>query len=82
MSDQSVQHQLVNRVANILSVDPAVVDVKAPLHTLGLDSMRLVEILVFVEKQFGTDLMDSNLTREDIHTIEALARTVENRKKL
>jgi acyl carrier protein len=82
MIDQSAQQQLANRVANILSVDPAVVDVKAPLHTLGLDSMRLVEILVFVEKQFGIDLMDSNLTREDIYTIEALARTVENRKKL
>jgi len=81
MSDQSVQQQLVQRVASILSVDTAVVDVKAPLHTLGLDSMRLVEILVFVEKQFGIDLMDSNLTREDIHTIDALARTVENRKK-
>jgi len=81
MSDQSVQQQLVQRVASILSVDPAVVDVKAPLHTLGLDSMRLVEILVFVEKQFGIDLMDSSLTREDIHTIDALARTVENRKK-
>jgi acyl carrier protein len=81
MSDQSVQQQLVQRVASILSVDTAVVDVKAPLHTLGLDSMRLVEILVFVEKQFGIDLMDSNLTREDIHTIEALARTVEGRKK-
>ena len=81
MSDQSVQQQLVRRVADILSVDPAVVDAKAPLHTLGLDSLRLVEIMVFVEKQFGIDLMDSNLMREDIHTIEALARTVEGRKK-
>jgi acyl carrier protein len=80
MTDQSVQQQLVNRVAGILSVDSAAVNVSAPLHTLGLDSMRLVEILVFVEKQFGIDLMDSSLTREDIHTIEALARTVEGRK--
>jgi acyl carrier protein len=80
MTDQSIQQQLAHRVADILSVNAAAVDVKAPLHTLGLDSMRLVEILVFVEKQFGIDLMDSNLTREDIHTIEALARTVEGRK--
>jgi acyl carrier protein len=81
MSSQSVQQPIVSRVASILSVDESAVDVKVPLHTLGLDSMRLVEILVFVEKQFGIDLMDSNLTREDIHTIEALARTVEGRKK-
>ncbi len=81
MTNQSVQQQLVQRVASILSVNSDVVDAKAPLHTLGLDSMRLVEILVFVEKQFGIDLMDSNLTRENIYTIEALARTVEGRKK-
>ncbi len=80
MTDYSIQQQLVRRVADILSADESVVDAKAPLHTLGLDSMRLVEILVFVEKQFGIDLMDSNLTREDIYTIEALARTVERQK--
>lgn len=81
MTEQSVQQQLVSRVAGILSVDENIVDVSAPLHTLGLDSMRMVEMLVFVEQQFGIDLMDSNLTREDIHTIEALARTIEGRKK-
>lgn len=80
MTDQSVQQLLTNRVAGILGVAVSDVDVSAPLHTLGLDSMRMVEMLVFIEQQFGTDLMDENLTREDLHTIEALARTVERRK--
>lgn len=80
MMEQSVQQQLVSRVAGILGVEADAVDVTAPLHTLGLDSMRMVEMLVFIEQQFGTDLMDENLTREDLHTIEALARTVERRK--
>lgn len=80
MTEQSVQQQLVCRVAGILGVEAGAVDVTAPLHTLGLDSMRMVEILVFIEQHFGTDLMDENLTREDLHTIEALARTIERRK--
>ncbi|MCU0856881.1 MAG: acyl carrier protein [Pontiellaceae bacterium] len=80
MTGQSVQQQLTGRVAGILGVAADAVDVSAPLHTLGLDSMRLVEMLVFVEQQFNIDLMDEALSREDIHTIEALARTIERRK--
>jgi len=77
----SIQQKIARRTADMLSVSVECIDVSVPLHTLGLDSMRLVEILVFVEQQFGIDLMDSDLTREDIHTIEALARTIESRKK-
>lgn len=82
MTELSVQQQVRSRVAGILGVAADAVDTSAPLHTLGLDSMRLVEVLVFVEQQFNIDLMDEGLSREDIHTIDALARTIERRSKV
>jgi len=77
---EKIQTELVQRIADILSVEPASVDVEAPLHTLGVDSMRMVEMLVFIEKQYGVDLMAAGLKREDVASVAALARSVESRK--
>lgn len=79
---EKIQQELTRQIAGILSVEPDVVDVNAPLHSLGLDSMRMVEIIVFIETQYGIDLMSSGLKREDVASIAALARTVENRQNL
>lgn len=79
---KKIEQELVNRIASILSADPAGVDVNAPLHTLGLDSMRMVEIIVFIEKQYGIDLMGSGLKPDDVSSVAALARTVERGQTL
>ncbi len=77
---ETIQKELTQQIAGILSVEPAAVDIEAPLHTLGLDSMRMVEIIVFVETRYGVDLMGSGLKQEDVASISALARTVERKK--
>jgi len=77
---EKIQTELIQQIADILSVEPSAVDVEAPLHTLGLDSMRMVEIIVFIENRYGIDLMGSGLKREDVASIAALARTVESKQ--
>jgi acyl carrier protein len=77
---EKIQRELTQQIAGILSVDPAGVDVEAPLHTLGLDSMRMVEIIVFIETSYGVDLMGSGLKREEVASIAALACTVERKQ--
>ena len=77
---EKIQMELTQRIADILSVEPAAVDIEAPLHTLGLDSMRMVEIIIFIEKQYDIDLMSSGLRQEDVASISALAQTVEHKK--
>ena len=79
---ETIQRELAEHIAGILSVTPDAVDVEAPLHSLGLDSMRMVEIIVFIETHYGIDLMGSALKRDEVASIAALARTVEKRKKL
>lgn len=76
----TVKQDLTRRIADILSTEPAAIDTEAPLHTLGLDSMRMVEMIVFIENQYGVDLMGSGLRQEDVASISALARTVEKKQ--
>jgi acyl carrier protein len=52
-------------------------DNDTPLASLGIDSVSLVEILLFVERRFGVSVPDEDLTRENLHSVLALARCVE-----
>jgi len=54
MSDTSfktIEQKLVKQVAAILAVGANQVGPDAPLHTLGVDSLSFVELLVFIEKE-------------------------------
>ena len=77
---EKIQMELAERIADLLSVDTAEIDVETPLHALGLDSLRMVEMLVFIEMQYGVDLMASALQPEDIASVSALACTVERKR--
>lgn len=77
---EKIQMELAERIADMLSAEVAAINVEAPLHTLGLDSLRMVEMLVFIEKQYGVDLMASGLQPEDIASVSALARTIGRNK--
>ena len=76
MSVQAIEQKLVQEVATIMCADPAAIKTDVPLPSLGLDSMGFVEILVFIEKDFGLRLAESGLTREDFQTIHALANRI------
>lgn len=69
--------ELAARIAEMLSLGVGEINIEIPLHTLGLDSLRMVEILVFIETQYGVDLMASALQPADIASVSALARTID-----
>ena len=71
-----IEDKLVQEIAAILSTDAAKIKPDVPLHALGIDSMSFVEILVFIEKTFKLQLIESGLTREDFATIRSLARCI------
>jgi acyl carrier protein len=76
MSVKEIEELLVVEVANILSVDPATVTVDAPLHSLGMNSMAFIELLVVIEKAFDLKLMETDLTKEDFQAIGSLASCI------
>lgn len=73
MTIQNIEDTLVRGIASILSKDKSSIAVDVPFHKLGIDSLSFVEILVFIEKTFNLQLIESGLDKKDFETIRALA---------
>lgn len=54
--------------AKEFSIDPNGLDPKAPLDTLGIDSLSFIEFMFKVEEEFGVSVSD-----EDLKAIKTLA---------
>jgi acyl carrier protein len=73
MSVQDIEKVLIREVSLIMSLEASAIAPDAPLHTLKIDSLAFVELLVAIEKEFKLRLIDSGLTMEDLRTIHSLA---------
>ena len=73
---KQIEEKLSRQLAAILSVDSKKIKPEVPLHTLGVDSLSFVELLVFIEKEFKIKLMESGLQAEDFKTIRSLASRI------
>jgi acyl carrier protein len=76
LDTNQVEEKLIHQIAAILSVDSKKIKPEVPLHSLGVDSLSFVELLVFIEKEFSIKLMESGLQTEDFKTISSLARRI------
>jgi len=76
MTTVEIERILIEEIALILNADDGALSADAPLHSLGVDSMSFVELLVFIEKRFKLKLMESGLKKEDFRTIRALAARI------
>lgn len=70
------EEELIDMVAEMMNIPRDSIDPHEPLYSLGLDSMRLVEIMVFIENRYGLDMMENNLRQEEIATLSAMAETI------
>lgn len=69
-----IKKELTEEVAMILCQDARAISEDEPLHNMGLDSLSFVELLVSIEKIFNLTLINTNLSKEDFSTINALSR--------
>ena len=60
--------------AREFSIDPNGLDPKAPLDTLGIDSLSFIEFMFKVEEEFGVSVSDEEL--KGIKTLADLERHV------
>jgi acyl carrier protein len=74
-----IEQALIGEAASLLPDTPDPITRDTPLDRLGLDSMRLFELFVFVERTFGLRLLDAPLTRADLESIGTLARHIGGR---
>ncbi len=73
MTLQNIQDKLIQGIAVITAKDESSIAPDVPFHKLGIDSLGFVEILVFIEKTFNLQLIESGLDRKDFETIRSLA---------
>ena len=76
MTIQNIEDTLVQGIASILSKDKSSIAADVPLHELGIDSLTLTEILVFIEQTFKLKLIESGLHIRDFETIQSLASLI------
>jgi acyl carrier protein len=73
MTLPDIQKTLIQGIASITSKDEAAISADVPFHELGIDSLGFVEILVFIEKTFKLQLIETGLDKKDFATIHSLA---------
>ena len=66
---------LYSFVRTRILVDEADFSMDTPLESVGIDSVSLLEILLYLERQFDVYIADEKLTPENIATISKLAET-------
>ena len=73
MTSKDIEDKLIQGIASITNKDQSSIASDIPFHKLGLDSLGFVEILVFIEKTFNLQLIESGLDKKDFETIRSLA---------
>jgi acyl carrier protein len=61
---------------NILSADVKI-DAETNLQQAGIDSFSTVEIILFIERQYGVVIPDEKLLPDNFKTLQALSLTVQ-----
>jgi acyl carrier protein len=52
------------------------VDQLTELNSIGIDSFSLIEIVLFIERQYGIVLADESLVPENLKSIDTIALTI------
>ena len=79
MTKKAIEEKLIDGISEILSVDRSSVVPDVPFKELGLDSLGFVEMLVFIEKTFSLNMVETDLTKKDFETLNSLATFISNK---
>lgn len=73
---KDIKEKLTEQIALSIGEEPSNIKPDMLLHELGMDSLGLVELFVFIEKEFKIQLMESGISQEDIKKIDSLADSI------
>ena len=77
-----IEKRLTGTVSSITGRDAAAISPDAQLHSLGIDSLGLVEVIVSIEKDFGLRLIEHNLSKDDFSSIRSLAAFISAKQRV
>lgn len=73
---QEITEKIIEQIALSVGEEPENIKSDIMMHELGVDSLALVELFVFIEKEFKIQLMESGISQEDIMQIDSLAKSI------
>lgn len=76
LSLQTIEDRLCTEIQVLFALEPGGIQPETTLQSLGVDSLRLVSLLIAVEKTFGINLMESGLKREALQSVRSLAAAI------
>ena len=76
MTEQEIEEKLAGQLAALLGLAPSAVQGDVQLQSLGMDSMKFVELFIFIEQEFGVELISTDMQRSDLETPQALAASI------
>ncbi len=76
MTIEEIKVKLIEQIALSVGENPEDIKPDMLLHDMGVDSLGLVELFVFIEKQFNIKLMESDISQEEIMKIDSLSAAI------
>lgn len=77
MDQNTICESLCGFIKENLVADGVSVEGDTSLTQLGLDSFSIIEIVLFIERQYGLSLPDEALSQDNIQSASTLARCVQ-----
>lgn len=77
MTFQDIKEKLIDQISMTTGEKAEDISSDMMMHDIGMDSLGLVELFVFIEKEFNIQLMESGIPQEDIMQVDSLARSIE-----
>jgi acyl carrier protein len=72
-----IERQLCTEIRTLRALSQGVVTPDSTLASLGIDSLKLVSLILVIEQKFGVNLMKKGLKPEDMKSVRTLARAVQ-----
>ena len=72
-----IERQLCTEIQTLRALPAGGVTPESTLTSLGIDSLKLVSLILVIEQKFGVNLMKKGLKPEDMKSVRTLARAVQ-----
>jgi len=72
-SKESILNEAKNFLCRQLDVKPESIQSNAELKSLGLDSFRIIELVLFIERRTGMNFPDHAYTPVNLKSVESIA---------
>lgn len=76
MDEQTIIEEIKKYIEKNILDSSVKINADTDLKAAGIDSFSTVEIILFIERKYGTSIPDDKLVPENFKTLRSLASTV------